>query len=190
MPNRTTNVRLRAESILKASVLPEWLFADLRTDHAGELGAVYIYRGVLAGTQNQSIRAFAEKHLRTEEKHLAGIESMVPSQHRSSLLLIWRALGFFTGYVSAVMGPQTFYATIVAVETFVDQHYSEQIQRIKGISSLKHIQQRLEEFCLDEIEHRDEATDCLKSPVKFWIRLWCAIVTLGSRSAVAVSRIV
>jgi len=50
--------------------LPSWVFADLRTDHAGEVGAVCIYQGVLKFARDPVLRAFAEHHLTTEQKHL------------------------------------------------------------------------------------------------------------------------
>ena len=39
--------------------LPAWLIRDLRSDHAGETGAVAIYRGILAISQSNEIRSFA-----------------------------------------------------------------------------------------------------------------------------------
>lgn len=53
--------------------LPKWVFADLRTDHAGEVGAICIYRGVLQFARDPALRAFAQHHLATEQKHLASL---------------------------------------------------------------------------------------------------------------------
>ena len=50
--------------------LPASVLADLRTDHAGETGAVFIYLGILQFTRNQALRVFAEHHLATEQSHL------------------------------------------------------------------------------------------------------------------------
>lgn len=47
----------------------EWV-GDLRSDHAGELGAVWIYRGVLAVSTNSGVREFASRHRVTEQSHL------------------------------------------------------------------------------------------------------------------------
>jgi demethoxyubiquinone hydroxylase (CLK1/Coq7/Cat5 family) len=35
-------------AVLTPASMPAWLVADLRSDQAGETGAVWIYRGVLA----------------------------------------------------------------------------------------------------------------------------------------------
>ena len=56
-------------------VLPDSVLADLRTDHAGETGAVFIYLGILQFTRNSALRVFAEHHMATEQSHLQHIES-------------------------------------------------------------------------------------------------------------------
>jgi demethoxyubiquinone hydroxylase (CLK1/Coq7/Cat5 family) len=53
--------------------LPQQVLADLRTDHAGEVGAVCIYLGVLFITRDPVLRTFAQHHLTTERSHLSQI---------------------------------------------------------------------------------------------------------------------
>ena len=55
----------------------------LRSDHAGEIGAVNIYKGILWCAKDPEIVAFAQCHLRTELKHLSLVETILTSQHRS-----------------------------------------------------------------------------------------------------------
>ena len=66
--------------------LPATLLSDLRTDHAGETGAVMIYRGILATTRDAAVRRFAQMHLATEEGHLGAIEPLLAPRQRSRLL--------------------------------------------------------------------------------------------------------
>ena len=113
-----------------AGLLPAALVADLRTDHAGETGAVMIYRGILAFTRDPGMRHFAQGHLVTEMGHLAQIEPLLAVGQRSLLLPVWRIAGWMSGALPALFGPRAVYATIEAVETFVDHHYAEQIQSI------------------------------------------------------------
>ena len=168
--------------------IPAWLIDDLRTDHAGELGAVWIYRGALTGTRNQEITKFAAEHLETEKIHLRGIESLISARERSYLLPLWRLFGFLTGYIAVIFGPYAFYATVAAVETFVDQHYAIQIKRLKPDSTLAPICLQLEQFRLDEVRHKDESLERIGNVEHPVLNLWCKLVTVGSRSAVAVSR--
>ena len=55
---------------------PRDLVADLRTDHAGETGALYIYQGVLQFSRDQGVRTFAARNLETEAGHLRQIKAL------------------------------------------------------------------------------------------------------------------
>ena len=66
--------------------MPAWLVQELRSDHAGETGAVMIYRGILAFTRDAELRDFAARHGATEQGHLDLLEQLLPSQQRSRLL--------------------------------------------------------------------------------------------------------
>ena len=180
-----------------AGPLPAALIADLRTDHAGESGAVMIYRGILAVTRDASLRHFAQAHLATEAGHLALIEPLLAPRHRSRLLPLWRTAGWLTGALPALVGPRAVYATIEAVETFVDQHYAEQIESIgRHDPGSKHppmqaLRNLLQTCRSDEIAHRDEAAALFvlsgKSP-SLAMRVWVWSVGAGSRVAVRICR--
>ena len=104
--------------------LPPWvslpnskqLRGDMRSNHAGETGAVCIYRGILRVTRDPGIARFAKDHLATEEKHLSIFEAWLPKQHRSFLLPLWRLAGYLLGMIAASLGPRWVFTTIDAVE--------------------------------------------------------------------------
>jgi 3-demethoxyubiquinol 3-hydroxylase len=178
-------------------LLPARLVSDLRTDHAGETGAVMMYRGILATTRDAVVRGFAQKHLATEAAHLAAIEQLLAPRHRSRLLPLWRAAGWLTGALPACVGPRTVFATIEAVETFVDHHYTEQIESIDHLDPshsqplLQALRSQLDSFRADEIEHRDDAAariDRQASAPSATLRLWIWAVGAGSRGAVKICR--
>jgi 3-demethoxyubiquinol 3-hydroxylase len=169
---------------------PAATVADLRSDHAGEAGAVQIYRGVLAVTRDAALRRFAEHHLATEQRHLALVLTHLPPSHRSRLLPAWRVAGWLTGALPALAGPGAVYATIAAVETFVDRHYAEQITRLDAMppdARRAALRADLERCRLDELEHRDEALACGPSSGAA-VRAWAALVGRGSAAAVALAR--
>lgn len=169
--------------------LPRHVLADLRTDHAGETGAVCIYQGVLRFSRDAALRGFAQRHLATEQTHLRAIEAWLPKAHRSRLLAVWQLAGFLTGALPAVLGPRSVYATIEAVETFVDRHYGEQILRLSTQPALAKLRLTLLECQGDEIAHRDEAAAARGSNNPGVIlRIWCRLVDAGSRGAVALCR--
>ena len=75
--------RLMSSQVACSSRYPKWLERELRSDHAGETGAVSIYRGVLAVSKDVVVRDFARRHLETEAVHLALMEEILPPAHRS-----------------------------------------------------------------------------------------------------------
>lgn len=169
--------------------LPAWVFADLRTDHAGEVGAVCIYQGVLRFARDPALRAFAEHHLATEQKHLRLISAWLPSPQHSRLLPLWRLAGFLTGALPALFGPRAVYATIEAVETFVDHHYEEQVRALASQPALIDLSQTLLDCQADEVAHREEAAAARGVGQSAWLlRVWCAMVSAGSKAAVALIR--
>ena len=105
----------------------------MRSNHAGETGAVCIYRGILRITRDPGVARFAKNHLATEERHLSIFEAWLPKQHRSCLLPLWRLAGYLLGMIAAGLGPRWVFTTIDAVENFVVAHYEEQILRLSPL---------------------------------------------------------
>ena len=175
--------------LIPGDQLPAWVFADLRTDHAGEVGAVCIYQGVLQFARDPVLRAFAEHHLTTEQKHLLLIADWLPPAQHSRLLPLWRVAGFLTGALPALFGPKAVYATIEAVETFVNHHYEEQILALASQIELHNLRQTLLDCQADEVAHRNEAAAALGPVQSAWVlRAWCAMVGAGSKAAVTLIR--
>lgn len=181
---------------------PTHLRRELRSDHAGETGAVFIYRGILAVMKdtpaNQAVRAFAQDHLATEQEHLRLVEQVLPAAQRSKLLPLWKLSGFLTGALPAMFGPRAVFATIQAVETFVDHHYQQQIdwldhqlsalptdQRTPPMTELRALLERCRQ---DEVHHRDDAASRLADPPRGLLRLWTGLVGFGSAQAVKLCR--
>ena len=171
-----------------SSELPDWCVTELRTDHAGETGAVYIYRGILALSNDSDVRSFAKEHLTTEQEHLRLIDACLPPAEQSRLLPLWRLAGWLTGAIPALFGPRAVFATVAAVETFVDEHYGEQITRLQAEQSAPKLLALLESCREDELHHRDEAQALLNSEPGWLLRAWCAVVDSGSRAAVTLAR--
>jgi demethoxyubiquinone hydroxylase (CLK1/Coq7/Cat5 family) len=155
---------------------------DLRSDHAGETGAVYIYRGILRHTSCPEVISFARTHLTTETKHLNILEDWLPSSNRSKLLPLWRLSGWLLGAVAAKLGRDFTFATIVAVERFVVAHYQAQIVQTDGV-----LRELLISLQSDEAAHRDDAETRLSS-TSIWHSLWSRVVHSGSAAAVYVAR--
>lgn len=167
---------------------------DLRSDQAGETGAVRIYDGILAVSRDPGVRAFAMRHRATELEHLALVDAWLAPGRRSRLLPVWRLAGWLTGALPALAGPRAVYATIAAVETFVDHHYQQQIDRLRPRAAhdteVARLVDLLERCRLDEVHHRDEAAASAPPPGArpILLRSWAAVVGAGSSAAVHVCR--
>ena len=166
--------------------LPEAVQRELRSDHAGELGAVWIYQGVLAVTRNQSLRTFAQAHRAAEQAHLDFFLQELPKAWHSRLAPLWRIAGFLLGALPAFFGPRAVYRTIAAVEAFVDEHYQVQIDMLEGCEPHEWLRDRLIEFRADELHHRDDALDCLDE--RSGAGLWGWIVHNGSVAGAMLAR--
>ena len=184
-------IRPQMQGIARAFEAPrvsKALAGDLRSDQAGETGAVWIYRGLLAVSRDPGVREFAKRHLATEQGHLDQINAVLPWPQRSRLLPGWRVAGFATGALPALFGPRAVYATIAAVETFVDRHYQHQIDKLHSQPEHANLLGLLRECQQDECEHRDEALAQQTQPPGWLLRAWCKLVGSGSSAAVELAR--
>ena len=186
----TVTMPINDISTVQKEPKPQWLVAELRSDHAGETGAIWIYRGILSVTKEKTIKAFAKAHLATEISHLNEIERFLDKKNRSTLVPLWRILGFFTGALPALFGPGAIFATISAVESFVVLHYQSQIHRLENENSHPHIRSVLQSCCDDEAEHESEATSLLIHQPGTLLITWCRLVSVGSKIAVKLARVI
>ncbi|MEM1110366.1 MAG: demethoxyubiquinone hydroxylase family protein [Pseudomonadota bacterium] len=175
----------------RLEALPRWLRNEMRSNHAGETGAVMIYRGILAVSKNEEVRGFAVEHLQREEEHLAFFDAWMPDATQSILLPLWRLAGWMLGALASFGGAPAVYLTIDAVENFVVEHYDSQISRLRQERLYPDIARLLQTFRDDEQHHREDACDRYLPALyeSFAGRAWYAVVDTGSRLAVAAARL-
>lgn len=175
----------------QAALLSLHMERELRSDHAGETGAVFIYRGITAVARwrgDAQLQAFALQHGETETEHLRLIEEWLAPARRSRLLGPWALAGWLTGALPALAGRRAVYGTIAAVETFVDHHYQQQIDHLRAHGGPEGLLPLLERCQADECHHRDEAGALAGESRPWLLRLWCAVVGIGSSAAVVIAR--
>ena len=168
---------------------------ELASDHAGETGAVSIYRGAAAAlrvTPDKAAVAFVEDHLRSEEEHLRHMDALLPQRHQSALLPAWKAAGFALGFLpTALGGTKWLFSTVQAVETFVEQHYAQQTNNAELRAACPSLVNLLEHCAADETHHKEDAaarTGGLDGTAPG--KAWAFVVDTGSRAAVALARVV
>ena len=150
----------------------------LRSDHAGEVGAVNIYKGILWCAKDPEVRAFANCHLKVESKHLASVENILAPEHRSIFSPLWVISGRVLGVLGVLGGKNFLFSTIASVEEFVVEHYQQQLPFFSGA-----LQDLLVEMMDEEDLHREDAVNL--SPKKYWV--WNFIVKKGCGLAVTAS---
>lgn len=192
---QTLHIEKQHQHSLSITGVSQQFEQELRCSHAGETGAVWIYRGILAARYfrrpDREVLEFAREHLSTEQRHLQFFDELRNCYRTSLILPLWRAAGFLTGFLPALAGKQAVFATIEAVETFVDQHYQAQI---RDLSQTNHREAEravlaLFETCrLDEVDHKNDAGQRQTTPPGQILKLWTALVGTGSRAAVGMAR--
>ena len=78
--------------------------------------------------------------------------------------------------------------SIKAVETFVDLHYQEQVDRLAQHGGHPGLLQLLVTCQQDEIDHRDDADARIGSEPGRLRQLWVWLIVVGYAAAVAVAR--
>jgi 3-demethoxyubiquinol 3-hydroxylase len=162
----------------------------LRVDHAGELGAVHIYRG------QRAVLGRASGHERTagqlaemeaqEAEHLARFDRLL-TEHRvrpTAMAPVWRLAGFAVGAATALMGDKAAHACTEAVETVIEAHYAGQIEELRDRDPA--LAAELAKFREEELAHRDLATsEGAREAAGYG--LLTALVRTGCRAAIRIS---
>jgi len=188
---QTLNIHPQHRNSLTVTGVSQHFERELRCSHAGETGAVWIYRGILATRPRGEVLDFARAHVKTEQQHLAFFNELRHCYRTSLILPLWRVAGFMTGFLPALAGKQAVFATIEAVETFVDLHYQAQIQDLSQTShrAAEHAVLNLLETCrLDEVDHKNDAGQRQTNPPSQLLKAWTWLVGAGSKAAVGLAR--
>ena len=162
----------------------------LRVDHAGELGAVHIYRGQRAVMSAAPGRAAVAAQLAEleghEARHLARFDALLTRENVRPTLLapLWRAAGFALGAGTALMGEKAIHACTEAVETVIEGHYADQIAELQSREPA--LAAELSGFRDEELAHRDQAVDLGPRDVPGYALL-AGVIRAGCRAAIKLS---
>ncbi|KQW73007.1 ubiquinone biosynthesis protein UbiB [Phenylobacterium sp. Root77] len=162
----------------------------LRVDHAGELGAVHIYRGQLAvlraGKGRERISAQLADMEQDEIDHLSRFDKLL-NEHKvrpTAMAPLWRVAGFALGAGTALLGEKAAHACTEAVEDVIEQHYAAQIAELEHREP--ELAAELTKFRDEEIAHRDHALEegAREAP---GYPLLAAVIRAGCRTAIKIS---
>ncbi len=134
----------------------------IRVDHAGEHGAVQIYRGQLAVLGHTAVGNTIKHMHAQEQEHLQRFDQLIAEHgvRPTALAPVWSVAGYALGAVTALMGEKAAMACTAAVEEVIDQHYAQQAASLEkdGAANVT-LRETIEQFRADEIQHRETAIE-------------------------------
>lgn len=142
----------------------EKLHEIIRVNHAGEFGAIVIYKGQSAGfslKKDQKNLALVQKMKAQEEVHFEYFDQAIKKQKVRPTLMrpIWKIGGFALGFVTAMLDEKAAMTCTTAVEEVIDEHYQNQIQNLEEEKiqddEIMDLKTKIEKFRQEELEHRD-----------------------------------
>jgi len=162
----------------------------LRVDHAGEYGAVQIYRGQravfdkLAGKEHTA--DLLKEMEEGEQKHLDTFDQLLAERRVRPTLFspLWNAAGFALGAGTALMGEKAAMACTAAVEEVIEQHYGEQAEELTIVDPA--LAETVREFREEELEHKHTAEEhgAEDAPGYGLLR---AVIQAGCKAAIKIS---
>jgi ubiquinone biosynthesis monooxygenase Coq7 len=162
----------------------------IRVDHAGELGAKWIYEGQLRWIKDPVVKSEIQHMYDQEQAHLHYFETLMKERQvrPTALMPLWKWVGRTAGAVSAVLGTQAAMACTEAVEDVIDEHYKEQIDSLEQNQPDEiDLIQTLKTFREDECNHRDVAAGYSResSMAKQMLK---EVIKVGVRAAIKISK--
>ncbi|MCP5322901.1 MAG: demethoxyubiquinone hydroxylase family protein [Candidatus Paracaedibacteraceae bacterium] len=162
----------------------------VRVNHAGELGAKWIYQGQLDWIKDAQAKEIIRHMYEQELDHLKYFEKVMQvRQVRPTILMpFWKWVGKTAGAFSAALGSDAAMACTEAVEDVIDEHYASQIRHLeKERPDEIELINTLKTFRADECNHRDIAAtyDQSPSPLKRTLK---KAVKIGVKLAISVSK--
>jgi len=160
----------------------------LRVDQAGEYGATRIYAGQLAVLRGNCPEAKLIARMAAQEKrHLDRFNRLMTDRRvrPTALQPLWNIAGFALGAATALMSEKAALACTDAVETEIDRHYSSQLAELGDDDP--ELAADIEEFRVDELEHRDTARSAGATGT-FGYPILTAAIRAGCRVAIGLSK--
>ena len=163
----------------------------IRVNHAGEHGAVAIYKG-----QINALKLMGDKKtlpliydmLEGEKVHAKEFDKIIEKKKTrvTALMPLWHLSGFTLGVASALGGRDTLMACTEAVEEVIDKHYSDQIKELEDSKKEPEILEIIKQFHEDELEHEEIAKNEISENTPA-LKAFKKIVKVGCRAAISLS---
>lgn len=162
----------------------------LKVDHAGEFGAINIYRSQLLVSRlfRRDYVPMLEKFLSDEERHMDIFWQEIRRRNGIKCKSFWLCGlgGYFMGFVSALLGKNGIMACTWAVESVVTEHLEQQLAYLQKIGDTG-AYEAVHSILSDEEHHRDMGEreggkSLLFAPFRFLIKAFTeGVIRFGMR---------
>jgi ubiquinone biosynthesis monooxygenase Coq7 len=157
----------------------------IKVNHAGEHGAINIYRGqllvcrVTAPQLVSELRDFLEHEYRHREIFVRELQRRAKRRCRSYHLC--GVGGLILGIVTGLCGPSAVASTTTAVENVVLQHLNTQLRQLRDVDSEAY--QGIFSIVEDERSHQDRAALRYRQG-SFWPRVISPVVAAATEAVI------
>ena len=109
----------------------------IRVDHAGERGAIKIYEGQLLALktfkQDEFLKRKIEEMKEHENEHYDFFDKEIQKRkiEPTKLLPLWDVMGVALGFGTTMLGKKAAMLCTASVEEVIDNHYKNQIYKLK-----------------------------------------------------------
>lgn len=163
----------------------------IRVDHAGEHGAIAIYKGQIKALEligDKKTLPIIHEMLEGEKVHAQKFDEIVKKKktRATALMPLWHLSGFTLGVVSALGGRDSLMACTEAVEEVIDKHYSDQILELEKSGEEPEILETIKKFHADELEHEEIAKNEISENTRL-LNTFKEIVKVGCKAAINIS---
>ncbi|CAN7232574.1 demethoxyubiquinone hydroxylase family protein [Pseudoxanthomonas sp. LjRoot143] len=157
----------------------------LKVDHAGEHGAVNIYRAqiLMARWTAPQLVPLLRHFLEHERGHRALFRERLQARgvRRCRSYLLCGAGGWTLGLLTGLLGPSAIAATTYAVESVVVQHLIEQRRQLEPIDSDAF--DAVSRIVAEEQEHHDHGRDAMQAGA-FWPPILTPVVRVSTEAVI------
>ena len=162
----------------------------IRVDHAGERGAIKIYKDQLLALntiiKDKNLKKKIEEMKIHEKEHCVFFENEINKRNikTTKFLPIWDLLGVTLGFGSTLLGKKAAMLCTASVEEVIDEHYQNQINQLMPDENI--LKEKIKKFRKEELHHKDIAykNGATKKGAYF---LLDKIIKLGSKIAINIS---
>ncbi len=162
----------------------------IRVNHAGEYGAQKIYNGQIKFCKNKKLKKKLQRISNEEKVHFDYFNEQIIKQRVRPTLMspFWNILGTTLGIVSSRLGEDYVNACTESVEEVIVEHYKKQINFFKSQKINNELKRKIEKFCKEEDDHREDAINTKSDKESFGLKVFKSFTKLGTKAAIEISK--